>query len=57
MRPFSIDGTTVSISASVGVAYQIHGQPCSATELCRSANAYLYDAKKRDTPTFTIGAI
>ena len=56
-RPFDVDGTTVNIGASVGVACHAGGVSIDARTLCRCADAYLYEAKGQGKRSFAMGPV
>ena len=52
--PFDLDGTVVSISASIGMAYYCD-EPLSPAELLNRADVLLYEAKQAGRNTFRAG--
>ncbi|MFA9216961.1 MAG: diguanylate cyclase domain-containing protein [Sphingomonadaceae bacterium] len=53
--PFDLDGTTVSVSASIGMAYYSN-QALTPAELLHRADVLLYEAKQAGRNTFRAGA-
>jgi diguanylate cyclase (GGDEF)-like protein/PAS domain S-box-containing protein len=45
-HPFRIDGQTIHLGGSVGIAF-CDGRPCDTTEILRAADLALYEAKRR----------
>ncbi|MGZ8288303.1 MAG: diguanylate cyclase domain-containing protein [Telluria sp.] len=53
--PFELDGATVSVSTSIGLAFY-RGGPVAAVELLKQADVLLYEAKQAGRNTFRAAA-